>query len=156
MPAAEQADRFEIEKSVNGISFVFAGALPATAGTPGQRYTFRLEQSFGTVYYYRVKVIATGAAGRYTTALAISTGKRNQAIVLRQNPVHDVVNVLLISQQRTAMFITDTRGTVMREQKDLPAGNNSLSVSTAGLPPGIYHIVLSGPGSAISKTFMKK
>ena len=97
------------------------------------------------------------ADGRFTYSkiVAISVPVNN-AITVFPNPVKDKLFIRLAGiSSPTEISIADARGTVIK-QLQLRAGTSDASVSTAGLPAGVYSISFQSGRLKSTQQFIKE
>jgi hypothetical protein len=142
----QNGDRFEIERSINGIQFSKTGMINAGAGT---QYRFS-ESVSATVLYYRLKIISVNGNITYSNTIVFKDNNAIQNdIVLLKNPVQNDNMELKItgsSAGKLQLTLTDMNGNrVLSQQITVPAG---ITQSNVSLPPalaqGIYTLHIKG------------
>lgn len=125
-------NRFEVQRSENGLAFVPIGTV--TAGRSD--YSFSDINTFitKTIIYYRLKSI--DADGRFTYSSIIKLSKQaSELITVFPNPVKDVLTISGSKKQEAV--ITSTTGQVITTIQLI---NGSQTVNVSVLPPGLYFI----------------
>lgn len=127
-------DRFEIERSQNGINFQIIGEYISGAGTTSESnsYTFNDGNYNAGVNYYRLKQVDTDGTFVFSRILAI----KNDAIVaLYPNPVRN--EVFLDTQEKKFNYeIINIAGRVVKKG----ISKSKTGISTSDLPTGVYFI----------------
>jgi hypothetical protein len=149
---------FYLEKSSNGREFSSI-AFIATKATNGNsnsilQYDHTDTRPFNSVNYYRLKQVDNDGRNSYSNIIMIKQEKGNMAVgKLYPNPVQDMlnINVDVLSNDEAEIIIIDNKGAVvLRANKQLPAGENNISINIASLSKGIYHV------QVVSKTTGEK
>lgn len=84
----KNAQRFEIEKSVNGIDFSVAGIVPATGREGRERYSFDNDLNNNAQVMYRLKIFDNDNNAEYSRTLAFQRDNFDN-IKIMNNPVND-------------------------------------------------------------------
>lgn len=144
---------FEIESSLDGISFIPAGMVKA-AGNSSRilNYQFVHEQAFAKqkVIYYRLRMVDRDQSYTYSNTLRLANG----AVVLAEprvipNPFRGAPELAIDLQQASGVLVTvsDLSGvTVFETILDASAGKAGWSLNEfSALPAGLYFIQVTTP-----------
>ena len=135
---------YEVEMSEDGVHFTTVKKVTATnnrnysllASVPGSNY-----------HYYRLKIIDNDGRFSYSNIIALDIKNRLNALVVSPNPFHEklVIDIKVIKQTNTSIFVTDISGKVLLKQQSLlTPGTNSITLNQLkGLTKGTYmlHVV---------------
>lgn len=132
---------YEVEYSVDGTRFAFAGKLPAQAGNGEKLYalTHNNAAALGNKLYYRLKMVAaTGAISYSNVVLVRFGGKVPQITDVFPNPVTTQVTIVAAgeSRQPIQLYITDMSGKQLLRRSML--ANSTVTINMQGLAPGMY------------------
>jgi photosystem II stability/assembly factor-like uncharacterized protein len=139
-------DKFEIERSINGIQFTSIATVNSTSST---QYNFT-DTITATTLYYRLKVISAG--GRITNSNIIvfkDNSILQNGIVLLKNPVINNIIELKITSSNADQLQFSLTGMdgkkVMLRQLAVVAGVNQLNIAwPAAAAKGIYTLQVQG------------
>lgn len=154
-------DRFEIERSSNGVDFEFTGVKSANHSVNRSNYIFNDDLSLvsGTVFYYRLKMIDIDEKAKYSNTIMIrKDSKAINGISMTPNPVvNGIANVrLTASASGSVEFkITDISGRMLlRQQNNIFEGSNSISINNLDhLQRGIYILQMIDGGTIVTTKF---
>lgn len=143
------SDRFEIERSTDGINFKTIGSVAAQGNsTIKHDYSFtdevRNSTSSKNDLYYRLKLVDRDTKSTYSKVLVVRVYKTKtiQALSVTPNPaVNDIkVNAQLNEAAMVVIKVMNNNGTeVMRKNVRGAAGNNNITLEgTSNLKTGIY------------------
>lgn len=125
-------DRYEVERSSNGLHFVPLASVPATGK---KRYEFVDEKAMQNGYYRIKSTDKDGRSGWSKTAFAHTNVKSGFALI--PNPVHGFVLVSHEANQGAVITIHNTAGNLMHTQ---PVLNNATqtTIDLRSFPKGSY------------------
>ncbi len=153
-------DRFEIEKSANGSSFITIGNTRGS-GTSNQAvdYNFIDPTPYANITYYRLKQVDINGGFKYSAIVPVRMNEKLSAsVTVSPNPVVDKINILVKSEISTnAMVrILNANGSqVYQADKALIKGSNVFSITTlAKLPKGMYTTQVIIDNKKISTQFV--
>lgn len=142
-----KSDRFEVQRSNNGIHFETIGTVAAkgTSSTP-QQYDFLDEQPLHGDNYYRLKSIDTDASFEYSESLHF-TIQQQETTIGKVYPVPAEEEVIIDLETTTAQdwtwLMTDAMGRPVKSgTQALNAGEQQLRFSLEDLTTGVYFINL--------------
>jgi hypothetical protein len=142
-------DRFEVQRSADGKSFVSIGSVKG-AGESGKvsSYTFNDAEPFPGKNYYRIRQIDIDGTSSLSSIKAIENTSSAALSVLYPNPVKDEVslkNVITGSQ----ITVYNDMGKAMVTFK---ATQKQVQIPTAGWPAGTYQIRISDQSSGYTSS----
>ncbi len=141
-------DHFEIERSLDGISYETIGSVSNTAANSDGQYNFR--DRFHTVtglnndFFYRLKEVETNGNIIYSKVLIARMFNTRSLASLSVTPdplANDIlVNVQLREDSYVVMKVTDVQGNlILKEGQKAANGANTYTLEgTHNLHPGIY------------------
>ncbi len=157
----QNADGFEIERSVDGITYSVVGAVASSGGQGSHSYSFADTKAISLgkeVFYYRLKQKDKDGRFTYSRIIRISI-HNNNAFSFFPNPVAKKANLVITVNmpQRVYGRVTDNTGkTVNQLQWNLQPGTTSLSIDFSGLAKGMYYLELKGATVNEHKQFSKQ
>ncbi|HYV53538.1 MAG TPA: hypothetical protein VE933_03015 [Chitinophagaceae bacterium] len=72
--ANQDADRFEVEKSVDGKTFTMAAVVFGTDKTGTGSYQFLETEKYSKTYYYRIRIISKNKSEEFSQAIMAGPG----------------------------------------------------------------------------------
>ena len=157
----ETADRFEIERSLNGTDFTTAGIIMTDDKPGAESYSFKETVNSDKVFY-RLKMYDKSQAAEYSKTLVFQSKSAANANMIKviNNPVADKLTISFNSSVNQAVDIKvhDISGrTQMTKKMSVYAGSNLISLSlNSNFKTGVYIVeVNNGTDSQIAK-FVKQ
>ncbi len=142
------ANRFEIERSLNGREFTYVGKVEAKGNTTSlSSYAFydNLAQLNGKVYY-RLKSVDKDGSFTYSdqTSVLIKTEKQ-LVLSVYPNPTkagqNIALNITALKNQTLHYSLVNNLGKiVLSNAVSVNEGVNKLNIKSANLPAGVYHL----------------
>jgi len=141
-------DRFEIEKSQDGQTFVAIGSVAGRGNsTQSQFYQF-IDSNPGKLNYYRLRQIDFDGTETLSevfnmTNSCLAGGLKSGIVKIFPNPlITDQLSVKLIAEEKEQVIdIVNQNGKVLRRMSlELEIGINTIRVDMASFPAGIYYI----------------
>lgn len=130
-------DRFEIERSANGVDFYAIGDVEG-AGTSHQEihYAFIDHAPLQGTVYYRLKQVDLDGRFAYSDVRSLFFRNGQGPLLLVPNPGSDLVRVLLPDMAAaTFVQVIDATGRMLL---NIPATSDQVTLDTSGLPRGLY------------------
>ncbi len=126
-------DRFEIERSADGKSWITAGTVKARSESSGSRYAFTDAHPLPRRSFYRLRMIDHDGTYSYSGIRSLTMkGNLENELILYPNPTTDRIYLRTLDRV-SEVTLRDLAGhTVRREASDLHKG-----IAVAGLSPGI-------------------
>jgi len=136
--------RYELERSVDGITYQRVGTkLPVNSTT---QITYTLNDPVGagaSEFYYRLKIADNDGSFTYSSVIFIRFASKTKIAVLN-NPFRDMIMLQynMSRDQKIAMAMYNASGALLRKQEyNATAGSGTYSVSGFDdLPAGIYYL----------------
>ena len=142
----ETGDRFEVERSTDGLHFETISNLNANGGLNNE-YAFTDNFSASNIYY-RIKITSSTGHSFYSRVIVFNNNELLTGIRLMGNPVSSSLVVQATVQQagKLQLKLTDMSGkTLLQENIVISAGINQLSIPLPyGLLNGTYMLDVSG------------
>lgn len=134
---------FEIEKSVDGVNFVFVGKKVAK-GTTSIRQVYDLTDFIPAQSnnYYRLKTVDRDGKIEYSKVISVFFDK-SFTVTIYPNPVQMDINVFTIAEEKMEVIYTifDVTGKVLMNAPLLLNKNKDMNtIDLTNLQPGIYNI----------------
>lgn len=145
------ADRYEVERSSDGVSFVKIGEVSAGSKTSAA-FNYTDEEPAPGVYYYRIKAITNQGAFDYSEMAKVKVSRTKNQMYVYPNPVRNGMIALQMgnaaSGTYTAKMINQSGQVLFSKQLQHSAGTNTEYIaypnSTAA---GTYQLEITGSGS---------
>lgn len=146
----------EVERSLDGRAFAFIGRRAARGTENGGRYTFVdpgvTEKAANTVYY-RLKLVDTDGSSGYSKILAADISRGTSPVYVYPNPAVETLHVRMKNNDEVRWQIVDLSGRKVKSGDESGAG---LQIGVRDLPPGIYHLILTGQQNRETFRFVKR
>lgn len=144
--ASEQNnDRFEIERSPNGIDYQMINTMRG-AGTTNERvhYNYTDRKPLIGISYYRLKQVDYNGASAYSRTIAVKNDSRVAEISMYPNPTAEVLQVELGAPARNIQIrIVNTVGQVVYTQEvSKLSSRQRFHLDVSRLPKGAYHLLI--------------
>ena len=156
-------DRFEIERSFDGINYQPVGTVPSKFHTSSTNTDYQFTDRYpkNGVNFYRLKEINISGNYSYSNVVAVKFNNPLISILnINPNPVINVLNILCNANEATPVTCNfyNSDGRIVRSiTASFTSGQNSISADVSSLPAGIYFIVLSRPNERITEAkFVKQ
>jgi hypothetical protein len=152
-------DRFQIERSDDGLAFSTIGVVPQSGGPSPSGgsavYQYTDKDPDPGNNFYRIRQIDIDGKNTLSSILEFSIGQPLPGIHLRVNPVTDEATIVNNDQLMIQkMRITDLSGRVLIDQT-VQSANTQINISLPGLPPGYYLMDLTAGGHPTTLRFIK-
>lgn len=140
----QNSNRFEVQKSIDGIQWQTAAVLPAAGNSTTEKsYTYTDDSLTSEKIFYRIKEVDFDGKYLYTTIKQLDCGNSSKDITLWPNPVQQTLNISIISNEKNkaSIKVFDSKGAnVHVKSAELQKGNNMLQMNLEKLPAGVYTI----------------
>lgn len=147
---AADVDRFEVEKSSNGIAFNTAGYVFADAAHTA--YSFA-DGASGQTVYYRIKAVQKSGASKLSAVAKVeSNGARNSFAASTDASGVITVRYQATVTEKVAIRVVNMNGQVVREAtRNASAGANAWQLTELTKPiGGMYVVILTGSNGSES------
>lgn len=145
-------DHFEIERSIDGISFNKIGEVTGNGTTKNlSKYNYsdnQIAEVAATTVYYRLKQIDFNGNFEYSNIITVSIASENTLKISNAfpNPFQGSLNIsfTLPSNSDVTISLVDAKGQVVAtEEMNGRKGNNNFEFNTSELANGMYFINIS-------------
>lgn len=138
--ANSTADYFEIEKSLDGITYNKIASIAATKEAPSntKEYSYTDSIRVPTEVYYRLKIIELGGDKSFSPTRKIATDNSQTKTLIYPNPTSKELSILNQTNIKSAV-LTDYTGKAVY-QMNISLGINVVDLSQ--LPNGLYMLQL--------------
>ena len=154
--ATEQnSDRFEIQRSTNGIDWATIDNVIA-AGSSTSLRNYQYLDIYGGTAFYRIRQVDTDGRFIYTAIKSTNCKAGQFDITLFPVPAKDKLNIVVQSDKelKTDLQVLDMTGKIVqRTIIQINKGNNNIVLDINNLPGGQYLLVSSDPAVLINKKF---
>jgi hypothetical protein len=147
----ENANRFEVYKSLDGVNFTLAGEVAAAGFSQSvQSYSFSdASMTENVSVFYRLKLIDNDNSSSWTKILSIAATNAQTTKVqsVFPNPTSGVLNINFsqLSDNAFTVQVIDAFGKVFQEvNSDELNGMSTISFDLTDLNTGIYFVKVSG------------
>jgi len=151
-------DRYEIEKSMDGLSFVNIGEKASKKSSNAVEYTFTDVEKIIRKSYFRLKMILADGSSKYSKVVVVNRSAGFEIISVI-NPVNNFISaeILMPDKGILKMNLFDDFGKlVARDARLLHKGNNKvIYVDLNKLRVGVYIISFECKGEFIRKKLTK-
>lgn len=156
-------DRFEIERSVDGVTYAKVGSAPAK-GANGATTNYQLTEDMtnvsGALFYYRLKSIDKDGKFTYSNIISLKTvGRLSNQISVVPNPVingNGILRITAITNGFANLKIVDLAGRIVRSQRvNLFEGVNVVPLNHGTrLTSGTYLVQLINEKEILTSKFV--
>jgi trimeric autotransporter adhesin len=152
-------DRYEIERSVNGLSFSPAGNKLSEGNTDRTKiYTWLDLSPLPGAYYYRIKCIGKNGVVAYSNVAKVTVIKSAPAMFVFPNPVTSNIIRLQMNKMSAGVYetvlLSEDGKVINRSRISHTGGTATETISPkAALPNGNYKIEVTGPD--MKRTILK-
>ena len=157
----ETADRFEVERSVDGGKFTYVGTVMGTYNSGTGTYNFTDPVSTNGKLAYRLKMIDINQKVEYSKIISFYSGSKDgKYISLLQNPVHDKINISFqtTEQENVVIRVIDMTGALKATQKmNVQLGSNILTMQLPStFATGTYIVSVAHSKGVFNQKFLKQ
>ncbi len=132
------SNRFEIERSINGVDYLTIG----TTAAGKSQYNFADLQAASGSNYYRIKKIDNNGTYQYSAVAAVSVDAAGAAVVVYPNPATHVAHVKLNqSAANISITLTNAGGKVVyAKSAGAMAAGADIQLPVSSLAHGVYTV----------------
>ncbi|MBK8785818.1 MAG: T9SS type A sorting domain-containing protein [Chitinophagaceae bacterium] len=156
--AEKEVDRFEIERSLNGVDFIETGTVNGPVVLQVQQNfsaTDNIANVSSNIIYYRLKVIGKAGEIKYSQVISIRKSTDNNEITILPNPANYYVVIRIYAEGagETQIWLIDNAGKIiLREKHKLVNGYNHIRLNQLErYSNGFYELKIEVKGSVASK-----
>jgi hypothetical protein len=160
MALNELVERFEVQKSVNGSSFITTNTINASEQTGTEEYNLT-EPASASVLQYRLKIISRLGQEEYSPVINLSSKESfgAQPITILNNPVASklVFNYAASGHEDLVVSILSNTGVTSSSVKEVAnSGTNLFQIPVNSLKQGTYILTITNQnGERTSILFVK-
>ena len=156
-------DRFEIERSLNGVDFIKIGTVLGS-GNSNQIITYSyIDKAISNlpvpILYYRLKQIDYNGVSEYshTFALSLTKGCIETKAVVSPVPFYNELNISLsdCNFDMAHIQIISLTGALMMDLTQLPDEGRNICINTQTIPNGIYIMTIHQNGIVTNYRILK-
>ncbi|HMN32411.1 MAG TPA: T9SS type A sorting domain-containing protein [Chitinophagaceae bacterium] len=155
---AAEASLFELEHSMDGISFVKLYQVAEL--TPSNTYSFLHEYISPGTHFYRLKQTDLQNDVFYSQIVSVTNTKKQNTYSLYPNPADDflILDYQNIKNTKAEIRIYDARGILIQNEFTfLSSNSNQIKVDVSCLPTGVYYFVVQKENQRLIDTkFIKR
>lgn len=138
------SDRFEIQRSGDGVTYETIGQVAAAGNSSLRRdYSFTDYTTVGGVYYYRIRQVDIDARFLFSNVLSIRL-KNNRLARLLENPVRNELSLVVNKNvKQITLSLFDMQGKLVMRQ--FSENQTLIRLDITGLKPAVYILqIVSG------------
>jgi hypothetical protein len=151
---------FEIEKSIDGISYKSIASLPAARNSSSIRTYNYTDREAGEINYYRLKMIDIDGSSKHSNVVLVKNSVVVQRIVAVNNPFTDNISIRFakVPKGRVALSLTDISGKIIGTT-DFNRPTSSilrLNIYNKVLSSGVYILHAEAEGKSYSLKLVRQ
>ena len=146
----ENIRQFEIEYSIDGISFIYLGNVPAKNAATGSVYSFLHAIVYDGAILYRLKITDNDGSFKYSDIVRVVLNDNVKNMITPSVISNGVMNVNLYNRKYKSLQLISMNGTLVLK-KDIAAQSGNIKVPVSNLAAGIYMVRLIGNSTTISQ-----
>lgn len=144
----ENIRQFEIEYSIDGISFIYLGNVPAKNAATGSVYSFLHAIVYDGEILYRLKITDNDGSFKYSDIVRVVLNDNVKNMITPSVISNGVMNVNLYNRKYKSLQLISMNGTMVFK-KDIAAQSGNIKVPVSNLAAGIYMVRLIGSSTTI-------
>jgi hypothetical protein len=151
----QNVSHFEVQRSLNGISYTRIGTVQALNNPAGGAYRYRDERPPGKANYYRLRMIDIDSNFEISPVRKVVVDKENYSLTIYPNPATDNIQIDFSSGENSILVnIFDMGGKLVLSK----TVNNDLliKISVQSLGAGIYSLQVSDGIQKVAGIFVKQ
>ena len=153
-------ERYEVERSENGQQFIKLGSVQALGNSSTMNYKLFDPAPFKGSNFYRVKIIE-GVQSSFSQVVKVTMGAGLiKSMIIYPNPVYgNNINIQMnLPKGYYNLSLVNKKGQqILLKSLSYGGGSATERIEVAkSIPPGVYHLKLSGEGILISQQLIKK
>lgn len=149
--------RYEIERSIDGVNFIFVGNVnQGNKPDSLQQYLFNDDKPFQGVNYYRLKQTAEGGRLAYSKVVSVVLEKTGVLYVIYPNPAKDKATLRILANVKQAnVRVIDALGRkVFLKSYDALTIGQEIQIPLTGLSRGVYFLTFNSDTGTSSNKIM--
>jgi hypothetical protein len=155
----EVVDHFEVERSIDGGSFVTVGSVVTTTTEGYENYSYTEKAPLNGRLNYRLKILDNTGKQGYSKHVVFETRPKDQALIIFNNPVKDLLALSFQSAEANKFILNiyDISGRKRINQiVNGNAGKNIISLPLTGIDRGIFLVELNSGSEKHTLKFIKE
>lgn len=149
------SDHFEVEYSLDGVSWTSIGAL-AAKGNSNILTDYAFTDSDNRGKYYRLKMVDKDGKFSYSNVLASNCGSTRPVFNIYPNPCTDKITIQLpVTNNNNVIRIRDISGRTIYQETIKP-GNNRFTINVSTFAKGMYLLECHSSSLNYSTKFIKQ
>lgn len=142
----DNLDRYEVERSEDGVDFFVVGTVAGRNHGSSSTYKFTDSDANTGIFYYRVKAVSKQDVTNYSSTARVAVLKAGSGMYVFPNPVIDNNIALRVSNKLPAgeyhiILLTADGKTITAKKINHPGGSNTYNIApSVHLTPGIYQL----------------
>ncbi len=155
----ENLKEYEVEKSMDGITFSRVGSVPATNNINGANYAFNDPETIADRVYYRLKLVSQNANEKQYSKTIVLFNKNAPFKISMNNPFSDnlKIDVFIPENGNVELNLCDMYGKVVSKKTlQLTRGNSKAFLEDVNrLPAGMYVLRAKYNGTVLQNKLFK-
>ena len=151
-------ERFEIEKSTDGLNFISIGTRSAKGGLKKETvYSFD-DNEMKPVQFYRLKQVDVNGHYSYSNVIRVNRDDLTNTKVIFANKITSLLSLRIIDlpADKLSLKIIDNSGREIKSQNvKINPGENSVQINTGSMNAGFYYLILSAENYIRTFSFVK-
>jgi Secretion system C-terminal sorting domain len=158
--AGKAIDRFEIERSLDNITYSKTGIVTDAVKLNQQQsfgFTDDISGINNEIIYYRLKVVGKAGEVKYSTVLVVRKAVSHTIVTIMPNPASSYVtiNAYVAKNSVVQVNLIDKIGRkVLLQTENLVKGSNNITLNLDKYSEGVYAIIIETPEERIVKQLM--
>lgn len=152
----QQADKFIVEYSTDGATYLPAGEVKASNQPNGSTYSWLHRHNTSGVVYYRIKQTDQDGQYEYSKVIVLLFRNNLSSFAVFPNPATDRLNVALPPQRVvTSLSVYSNDGRLLQKRAATGA-SGVISIPVSQLQKGSYYLVIEEKSGKTTLPFVKQ
>ncbi len=152
---AINTNKFELERSADGVSYTSISSIKALNVSGINNYNYKDEQPLNGSSFYRLKIIDKDGKVSYSQTIAFNT-KQKDTFSVSPNPVVNNITISHITANFNTQIKIYTVDGKLRSTYKVNDGATQTSIDASRLLPGLYTIVFINNNNKTVHQFLKQ
>ncbi|HYF33246.1 MAG TPA: T9SS type A sorting domain-containing protein [Chitinophagaceae bacterium] len=144
-------EKYEVERSADGIHFTKAATIRASNGRPNTKYTWLDQNAVPGNNYYRIRAVETSGENTFSKTAIARLGLVSNEIKIFPNPVADKINLSITDLRKGeySVLLVSVQGHQLLKKTFIhPGGTLNKSINLENnLKAGMYYLHVQGNNS---------
>jgi hypothetical protein len=152
----QNSNRFEIQKSTDGINWTVIGTVAAANNSAAQQNYQYLDGKGNGAAYYRIREVDNDGQYSYTSVERTNCNENQFRVDVYPVPAKDNLTVSINSDKelKTNLQIIDATGRMVKTiTAQINKGKNNIHLDISSLSQGQYFIISNEPSKIVNKKF---